>query len=66
MKVLREDRGIECNECGKECNTVVQVGDEPPGHFCDDLMTARVCLDCLKKAVKLAKIRGGVSGESPL
>jgi hypothetical protein len=39
----------ECNECGNQTWDIVEIG-EPPDY---ESSTARVCLDCLKKAVHL-------------
>ncbi len=38
-----------CNECGVKVKTVVQMGEDLDYESC----TANICLDCLKKAVKL-------------
>lgn len=38
-----------CNDCGVKVKTVVQIGEDLDYDSC----TANVCIDCLKKAVKL-------------
>lgn len=38
-----------CNECGVKVKTVMQMGED----LDYDSRTANICLDCLKKAVKL-------------
>ena len=39
----------KCDECGKQTWDIVEIGEE----LDYDSSTARVCLDCLKKAVHL-------------
>jgi hypothetical protein len=39
-----------CNECNKECESVVQVGQEPDY----ESSTARLCKECLYKAFDIA------------
>lgn len=41
----------KCNECNKECDMLIEIGEEPDY----ESSTARVCLPCLKKALRLAK-----------
>lgn len=41
---------LECDECGKAADAVVQVGEDKEY----DSNVACVCLKCLKKAVKMA------------
>jgi len=40
-----------CSECGRDCNLVVQLGEEPDY----ESETAQICLGCLERAVSLAK-----------
>lgn len=42
----------ECNECGATSWDMVEIGEEPD---CES-STARVCLDCLRKAVSLLEV----------
>lgn len=42
---------LECDNCGKAVDAVVQVGQDVEY----DSNVACVCLECLKKAVKIAK-----------
>jgi hypothetical protein len=42
---------ISCDECGRNVEVAVTVGEEEDY----DTRTARVCLDCLNKAVRLAR-----------
>ena len=41
----------ECHECKKDSDVVVQLGQEPDY----ESSTANVCLECLNKAIVLAK-----------
>lgn len=38
-----------CDECGKDSDSVVQLGQEPDY----DSSTANICFDCLRKAITL-------------
>ena len=52
MEVLRKTKlcGPEhCDECGKDVSPVVMVG-QPPSR---ESNTARLCLKCLRKAIRL-------------
>ncbi len=40
-----------CNECGKNADIVVQLGQEPDY----ESATANICLDCLKRAVEICE-----------
>jgi hypothetical protein len=40
-----------CSECGKRPKSIIRLG-EPLHH---ESLTAYICLDCLKKAIKLMK-----------
>ena len=40
---------LSCDECSKEVEVVVQLGEEPDY----ESATAQICFPCLKKAVKL-------------
>lgn len=54
MKVLtQKGGGLDCNECGKSSEVVVQIGEEPPPFPQDEVATAWVCLACLKEAIGL-------------
>lgn len=37
----------ECDDCGKKCDAVADVGDPSSGEY----RQGRVCLDCLREAV---------------
>jgi len=39
---------LRCDECRKEINTVIQMGEEPDY----ESSTALLCIDCLKEAIK--------------
>jgi len=40
-----------CDECGKSVDKVIQVGQDPDY----ESSTAEICVQCLKKAIKLSK-----------
>lgn len=40
-----------CHECGRTVDIVIEIGELPH----DESNTARICLDCLNKAVRLAE-----------
>lgn len=54
----------ECDECGKDVSTLIQLGQEPDY----ESSTATVCEDCLKRALKMIREedkkcpRGGKKG----
>jgi hypothetical protein len=45
----------KCNECNKDLLAVVELGEDPD----IESRTARICLDCLNKAVDLFKTTNG-------
>jgi hypothetical protein len=42
---------IRCDECNKEVDIAIQLGEEPNY----ESATALICIDCLKKSIKLFK-----------
>jgi DNA-directed RNA polymerase subunit M/transcription elongation factor TFIIS len=42
---------LHCDECNQEVESLVELGEEPA----DESNTARVCQDCLEKALALIK-----------
>jgi hypothetical protein len=42
---------ISCDECGDDKDAVIELGQEPDY----ESATAHVCIDCLQKAMELAK-----------
>jgi len=39
-----------CQECSKDCDTLVQLGEDPD----HESATANICLNCLHKAIDMA------------
>lgn len=41
---------LTCNECGRQVDSVIEVGEEPADY---ESSTARLCGECLLKALKM-------------